>query len=423
MIKKLRKKLFIITTISLTAVFIVLLGVINLFSFFRVRQYADDVLDILIQSDGAFPTKPPEPFEGETEGEVGSGERFNDGFKGDLNKETPFETRFFTYKFNENGEAVFSDISQIALSESQALSYARIAYESGKDKGSIGEYRYATSQANGETLVIIMDCSKQLSTARWVLIYSCIMVFVGIIVVSLIVYFFSGYAIKPVEEAYNKQKRFITDSNHELRTPLAVISANTEVLELEQGENEWITNIKSQITRMDELTKNLTILSRIEEVSKDIERYSIDLSVIAEKTANENKQNALLAELDLKMNIAKDLRIVANENEIKQLINILLNNAVKYATAKTDVSFNVVKQNSKVLIQTVNSFDRPDNCPDNMECIFERFYRLDGARSAVVGGSGIGLSIAKAIVTANKGSITATANGNVISISAIFNAD
>jgi signal transduction histidine kinase len=215
---------------------------------------------------------------------------------------------------------------------------------------------------------------------------------------------FSKKAIKPIIESMEKQKQFITDAGHEIKTPLAIISANADVLELTGGDSEWITSIRNQITRLDKLVKNLLTLSKIDEGNIKMVFTDFDLSKAVFETAGAFEAIAETQKKKFQMELQPGLKYHGDESSIQQLISTLVDNALKYSNVEGSIkiSLNATKKGAK--LEVFNTADEIDKA--NLDKLFGRFYRADSSRSRDTGGYGIGLSIAKSIVEAHHGKIS-----------------
>lgn len=206
-----------------------------------------------------------------------------------------------------------------------------------------------------------------------------------------------------------KQRQFITDAGHELKTPLAIILSNTEALELYQGESKWSRNIREQVGRLDGLTKNLLLLSRMEEHSENVVRESLGLGELTQKMAEPFREPLALRGIGLRMELAETIQISAGREQIERLLSVLLENALKYASDNGEVLITLQQKNDgrkpKAVLRLENTCVKlPTVSP---EALFERFRRGDEARTRKKGGYGIGLAVAKACAEANGGSILA----------------
>ena len=246
---------------------------------------------------------------------------------------------------------------------------------------------------------------------------SCLRVFalsVGLGIVCLFgMYLFvrrlSHRAIEPIAESMEKQRQFITDAGHELKTPLAIILSNTEAMELYQGESKWSRNIRDQVGRLDGLTKNLLLLSRMEEYSENVARESLELGELAQKMTEPFREPLALRGITLRTEFFEKIQISANREQIDRLLSVLLENALKYTSDNGEVTVSLQRKNdgrkSKAVLRVENTCTELPAVPP--EALFERFRRGDEARTRKKGGYGIGLAVAKACAEANGGSIRA----------------
>lgn len=402
MIKKLRLKFALSAIISVLLVLIVLVGGINLLNYNKIVSESDQILKLLSDNNGAFPEfwMFDEPFEPEP------------GRRGNRldSPELAFETRYFSVLFDENGDILITNTGMIsAVSPSRAESYASKVINSGKTKGFIGDYRYSVLRYNddGSVLVVFVDCGLSLSNFRNFLAVSVTISAVCLLIISIAVFLISGKAVKPVAESYEKQKRFITDAGHEIKTPLAIINADSDVLMTEVGEeNEWLTDIKKQTERLTELTNELVLLTKMEEGSSSLVFEKINLSSLVEDQADSFKVLADAGKKDLETDITNDIHINGDKKTIYELLSILLDNAVKYCPEGKKIYVRCYKDDRYARLEVSN--DTSDDISEaNLKNLFDRFYRTDSSRNSETGGHGIGLSIAKAIVEAHKGKISA----------------
>ena len=221
----------------------------------------------------------------------------------------------------------------------------------------------------------------------------------------ILVIVLSKKIVKPVIESYEKQKRFITDAGHEIKTPLTVIDADAEVLEMDCGDNEWLKDIRKQTAKLKDLTNNLIYLSRMEENQDKVVMIDFPISDIVEETAASFQALAVTQEKRFDCEIEPMLTCYGNEQNIQRLLEILLDNALKYSNAGGHISVKLKKNGKGIILSVYNTAEHVSK--ENISHIFERFYRLDESRNSKTGGYGIGLSIANAIVQAHKGKITA----------------
>ncbi len=407
MVKKLRKKFVITATLSLLAILVVMIAIINFSNILSNIREADHLLSILSTNDGHFPQTHPPKENRFDPGNAISFERLN------ITKsaEMPFQSRFFVVWLDESGNVSSTDLSQVAaISEEDAVKYGQLASNSGKEKGMIQSYRYlkATS-GNGSKFIVFVDMTVSLINIYNLLIRSVLVGLLALLAMFILVFMFSTHAVAPVVESLEKQKRFITDAGHELKTPLAVISANIDVLELESGKNEWTASIRNQVKRMNSLVKNLLTLSRMDEERMRVVFSDFDLSKTVEEAAGSFQALAESKGKSYQIDIEKDIHITGDQKSLEQLTCLLLDNAIKYSSDQGNIRISLVK-NKNISLEVSNSCD---SIPEgNLDRLFDRFYRVDTSRSRETGGYGIGLSVARAIATSHGGTIQALRDGD-----------
>ena len=425
MVKKLRRKFVITATLSLLAILVVMIAVINLSNVFGIMREVDGLLDILTVNDGHFPGQLgifdlPEDFQERQNpnGRVPIENRFdpNNPFTfGRLNNtrsaEMPYQSRYFVVYIDSTGNVAATDMSHVAaITESDAINYATQVAQSKKDKGTLHSYRYQkVSKDNGALLIVFLDMSSSLINIFKLLLRSLLVGAFALIAMFILVFMFSSRAVAPVVESLEKQKRFITDAGHELKTPLAVISANIDVLELETGKSEWTTSIRNQIKRMNSLVKNLLTLSRMDEERMHVVFSDFNLSETVKETATSFQTVAEAKNKKFQIDIEDGIHLTGDKNSLNQLASLLLDNAIKYSSENGSIHL-MLSKGKNILLEVSNTCD---SIPDgNLDRLFDRFYRADSSRSRDTGGYGIGLSVARAIATSHGGTIEATRDGD-----------
>lgn len=383
----------------------------------------------------------------------------NDLKRHGISPESQFDTRYFTVTINSKGEVENIDTSKIAsVSSENAAEYAKKLWKSEKKgdgkSGFADNCKYLIVDEAGSTMYIFLSCQRELSTIRAYILASVGISVFGLVVVFIMIYFFSGKILKPVSESYEKQKRFITDASHEIKTPLTIIEANTEVIEMMEGENEWTSSTRKQVARLTSLTEKLVFLSRMDEEATKLEMLEFSLSDAILDTAEPFKAVAGTKGKKLTIDVTDKILYTGDEKTIRQLISILLDNAIKYSGCssagfekgninktklnktklnktklnKTNSNKTTQMQNDYVttidpapeieislkpsgrnrIITVWNTVDETANIKKGrQDILFERFYRTDTSHNSKTGGFGIGLSAAYAIVKAHKGKITA----------------
>ncbi|MDC7292142.1 HAMP domain-containing histidine kinase [Butyrivibrio sp. DSM 10294] len=438
MIKKLRRKFVKTAMLSLLVIIIIMIAFINLVNVHRLVSDADNLLVMLTDNDGEFPDMriiiegqgqsggfPGDPEEDrKNPGGIGKGpknpssndpnalftlEKLNDN----RSREMPYRTRYFYVKFDESGEITTTNTQHIAvIDEETAQSYAQAVYENKDNKGFYHTYRYQQLIApDGKSIIVFTDLSTALVDAYTLLFQSLLIGLFALIAMFILVYLFSGKAVAPVVESLEKQKRFITDAGHELKTPLAVISANVDVLELEAGKSEWTGSIRNQIKRMNSLVKNMLTLSRMDEDVMHVVYSDFDMSSAVKETAESFAPIAEAGEKNFRMDIEEEIHITGDKNAINQLTSLLLDNAMKYSSEKGSVHI-LLSRAKNIVLEVSNTCDSIPS--GNLDKLFDRFYRADSSRSRESGGFGIGLSVARAIAISHGGTIEALKDGDRI---------
>ena len=395
MIRKLQRKFIFIAMMSLILVMLLLVGAINAISFYQMNSKLNGVIKILSENQGQFPKlergRPPlgEPH-----------------FGFEMNEETPFETRYFIVEVKEDGSILQIDTSHIAAVSSENVEeYANKVMSGGKSRGYTGIYKYAVTDQSYGSMIIFIDCRGQIQTITLFLLSSCGVALATLLLVFILVSVFSKIVIKPIIASMEKQKQFITDAGHEIKTPLAIISANADVLELTGGESEWITSIRNQTTRLDKLVKNLLTLSKLDEENIELVFTDFDLSKAVSEIAGPFKTMAETQNKEFLMDIQPGLKLNGDVGSIHQLVSTLVDNAIKYSNKEGTIRISLAATKKGAKIEVYNTVEEIDK--DNLDKLFDRFYRVDSSRSRETGGYGIGLSIASSIVEAHHGKIFA----------------
>ncbi len=399
MIQRLRKKFIGAAMLSLTLVLLVILGGVNIVSFSKTVSDADGILSLLSENQGAFPKHlfpGKEPMRGEPPFE----KRF-------FSPETPYESRFFSVTLNKEGSAVFTDTDNIAAIDQQtADQYAQKVAASGSRSGFYMDYRFRVTEQDGTTRIIFLDCRRSLSAFRTTLLASLAVAALGLLGVFVLLIFFSGRIVKPVAESYEKQRQFITDAGHEIKTPLTVISADADLLELECGGSEWLEDIRRQSQRLTGLTNDLIYLSRMDEEKPVLQMVEFPVSDVVEETAQSFLGLAVQQGKALSIHVQPMLSLVGSEKDIRQLTSILLDNALKYSPEASQVSLTLERSGKSICLSVANDTLEPVE-KEKRNRMFDRFYRLDGSHNSDTGGYGLGLAIAQGIAAAHKGKIRA----------------
>lgn len=423
MIKKLQKKFIISSMAAVTIVLSIIMIIVNGVNYDNIIKSANNLLNILEDNNGVFPRND----------DFINDEFVNDGLNNDkkddkyikdnpgkrpeqmgISKEAPFQTRYFTVEITESGNVDRIDTGKIAaISTETAKEYALALYENNKNEGIIDCYIYRAVKTKSNTMYIFLNVENDLNNFYTFLWTSIAVSITGLFFVLILIIIFSKKIVSPIAQSYEKQKMFITDASHEIKTPLAVIEANTEVLELENGESRWTKSTKEQVERLSELTEKLVFLAKMDEAKKALVMTEISLSDVVYEIAEGFMGIAKTKEKKFEIDVKPDVKIKADEKSIIQLISILIENAFKYSDDEGNIKVTVNNNGKHAEIVVKNTADNLK--AGDYSILFERFYRLDSSRNSSMGGSGIGLSIAKAIVDAHRGKIRAySKDGNEI---------
>ncbi len=333
----------------------------------------------------------------------------------DESQDFQYSTRYFAVIYDETGSVTDVIINHIStVDEKEAVSFAEKVKDSFFSFGSSGLYFYKRASLDSDTIVVFLDSRNQVATNSRLLYTSLIVLGLGLIIVFFIMNHMSYQIIQPEIENVRRQEQFITNASHELKTPLAVIRANTEVEQMLHGEDEWNQSTLKQIDRMTGLIQNLVLICRAQEKSEDSQAILVNASKVFEETVKTYIPVATQDGKSLTYNISPDLMILGEESEIRQLITLLLDNAIKYCDEKGQIQVNCsVKGRSPIRLTVSNSYAEGANV--NYDRFFDRFYRQDESRNIDRGGFGIGLSIAESLVQKYRGTLNASWKDGIIS--------
>ncbi|MGN0482508.1 MAG: sensor histidine kinase [Lachnospiraceae bacterium] len=327
-------------------------------------------------------------------------------------QEKVLSSRFFWVMFTESGDIIDEELSQITtLTQTEAEEIAQNIYSAWqKNNTTAGTtkhlyYRVLNHKHGPGVRILFLDTTLQFYSRMMMLLVS---VFIGCICwifMLLLAIFLSKRAIRPIAENIKRQKQFVTNAGHEIKTPLAIILANTEAMELHQGESKWSKNIREQITRLTGLTQNLLSLARMDEQT-DVILNDVNLSTLTETVLQPFYESTALRGILIFTEVDPGITLQANEECLRQLLSILFDNAAKYTNENGQIDVELQKNDGQISLFVKNTCEiLPDAAPEKL---FDRFYRGDHARTQKSGGYGIGLSVAKAIVQLHHGQILPT---------------
>lgn len=432
--RRLRRKFILVAMGAVTVVLALIIAGINIVNYSHVCKTADARLDYILAGKGSIDwTDEPKTDPGDGKdvagnGGAAAGENGDDGaginlehvpvrhFEG-MTAESPFDTRYFTVSI-AGGQVVDINTARIAaVGTKRASRIASELHSKGWTSGFSGNYRYIATVQGEETTYVFVDCSRELASFHSFLGASAAISCIGWLAVLAIVTVASGAVIRPMVESYSKQKRFITDASHEIKTPLAVIDAANEVQEIESGESEWTQSIHEQVARLTALTERLVFLARMDEGSAGFTMAAIDLSEAVDKAAAPFESVAVSRGKRLSTSIASGVRAHADAAAVAQVVELLLDNATRYASEGSviELSLRAVSRGAGKGAAELVVSNAVDELPEgDLDRLFDRFYRADVSRSSKTGGSGVGLSVVRAIAEAHGGSAAVSGHDHQI---------
>lgn len=401
MIAKLQKRFVRIAMLSVLLVMLLLSVIVDVTSLVSTNSRLNEVLSFIAENQGSFPSQ--------QRGEHPEGERPGRRPNDPINIETPFSTRFFVLHYNDAGELEDADLNSIAaVTEENVDHYLSIALKHGEGYGYVSGYKYLVVHTGEDrNMAVFLDCYQDLLSIKGQLTGSAAAIVFCTLMTYVLLRLFSRRAIDPVVRSAEQQKQFITDAGHELKTPLTVITTCLSVLEMETGKNKWIDKIQAQTDKMRDLVNDLVTLSRMDEERPPVIMADFDISAAVAETAESFADSAQAAGLTLEQDIESGLSYHGDEAQIRQLCSILLDNAMKYALDSAPVRIGLKKEKAGVVLRCLNACAELPQ--EELNKLFDRFYRPDKSRSSETGGFGIGLSIARSIAQAHKGTIKAAA--------------
>ena len=400
-IRRLRRKFILISTTTVIIIVVGVLGLVNTIAYMRVYTHIESNLMYLAQNNKNLMPKEMLQNSNSLFGEIDWSENTPD---------FPYQIRFFSLLMEENGKIKELNLKNIAaFTEKEAIEYASFVLNSGRTTGFFKKDRatYAfliTENKNNDVAIVIMDCTPDISIVedfmRVSITLGCLSTLLYVIILAIL----SNFAIKPFVRNVENQKRFITNAGHELKTPIAIISANTEAMELINGKNQWTESILKQVRRLSKMINDLIILAKVgEKTESEIIFTKINFSEIAIEVVKSFEQMAIEQKKQLEYKIEPDVFIKSEGKCLYELINILVDNAVKYCDDGGSVQTELITKKKEVILSVSNNYADGKNV--DYSRFFERFYRGDISHSSEKAGYGIGLSIANELVQLLKGKI------------------
>lgn len=334
-----------------------------------------------------------------------------------LTEEALASERYFSVRLTKEGKTIDLEMDHInSMDDEAAEELAEEAAAAGTREGHVGRYRFRRidDAAAGGSRYVFLDTGQQQKAVLRTLAVTIIVGAVTWLLMLLLVIFLSKRAILPIAQNIERQKQFVTDAGHEIKTPLAIIQANADVLELRMGDNKWISNIRSQVTRLSSLTQNLLTLSRMEEGdTSSVPTTLFDTGEAMREVVETFRELAQTRGLKIEESAESGVRMRWHRESFVRLISILMENAVKYAQEGGTISIVLKKEGKEAVVVQKNPVT--EKMKEDPDRLFDRFYRADKARTQSSGGSGIGLSVARAVTEQAGGHIHAVyESGQVI---------
>lgn len=440
MMKKLRAKFIRITMLSVALVLLVLSLIVNAANFISTNRDLNQKLNMIYENQGMIPAgrtgeeqaEPPEeaaaaeepvapppdddhmpPEDGEKPGSQPERPR------GPFNAETPYSTRYFYLRFDAEGILDSGDFSHIAaVTEDNADTYIKAALQHGAGYGFYtSDYKFrVVVEGENRYIAVFLDCYQELRAVRTLAVWSAVSYAVCLALVYILVVLLSRRAIDPVVRASERQKQFITDAGHELKTPITVIGTSLKLLEMEVGQQKWIDKARAQNEKLRELVQSLITLCKYDEETSPLRMQSFAVSDAVTDTAESFADFAQSRGHTIRATAAPELFYCGDEAAVRQLLPILLDNAIRYAAPETEIRILLEQMKCGVKLTVSNMCEQAPE--GDLNRLFDRFCRPDASRTAATGGFGIGLSIAKSICEVHHGQIRASMQGNVISFTA-----
>ena len=398
MFKKSRRRIVAAIMSILVALWAGTLGIIYASSYYDMKRQNEQMLQAHAQMyvlpqhfEGMMP--PGRPIPG---GDHGS----KPGFDPEAPK---FQlSTFYTVAISYDGIVLEIQNEPATVYTDDALEQmAKSIIKDTKSTGVLDNLTFLKTDKNGYTLVAFMDNTVVNESAITLFRYTLIFGGVALVAFFFLSRFLAKKIVAPLEESYQKQRQFISDAGHELKTPISVVSANAELLSRELGGNQWLRNIQYENERMGVLVSQLLNLARTENVTPQMAHIDFSRLVAGEVLPFESV--AFEKGLVLNTGIASGVVVEGNASQLKQLSSILLDNAIRHSKADGEEGLTLTKDHGIAELSVINKGDEIP--PEHRERIFERFYRMDTARNGEDKHYGLGLAIAKAIVNAHRGQI------------------
>ncbi|MCR5715946.1 MAG: HAMP domain-containing histidine kinase [Lachnospiraceae bacterium] len=431
-IQRLKNKFITTAMLSFFIVMTFIATCIYYFNHIITRHQIRETLEYIVDNEGVLPTN-YENIETQEGGDnvgqvleknelITQLEKFFGAESEYFSEDFYYATRYFAVLYDENGEVMHVVTSHMAAIESeQALLYANTVMNRWFTFGSFDDFYYMVDDLeSGGKIVVILDCGTQISISRRIVQLACILIGFGMCVSLFIIRSWASRIVQPEIQNAELQKSFITNASHELKTPLAVIRANTEMVEMVSGENEWTKSTLAQVDRLTGLIQNLVMVTRANENDSKADRTQIDFSAIANDTLHSYEAVAIQEQKTLTGDILPEITILAHEGDIRQITTLLIDNAIKYCDEQGEIRVVLRKNRKGKLVQLLVSNSYAGGEGVDYSRFFDRFYRGDESHNVDKEGYGIGLSIAQGLMNRYHGGIDVAWKDGIITFICTF---
>lgn len=397
-LQRLRLRIIFVAMASILGALLVIFGVVNVWNYLNSIERVDFFIETIYEHGGSFPALP------QTDGPY------------QITLETPFETRYFVVGFDDERQIRWVDLDHIAaIDEESADQAARAILSGGQDRGYRDSYRYRVfTDKDGSGMVIAVDCHQQIQASRNLMGISAAVIGACMLLALVLAIPFSKRILRPYFRNLERQKRFVTDASHELKTPVAIIAANTDLMEAIDGETQWTQSTKKQAARLTELISDLIELARADEPDAAASFVDVDMGAVAERAVEDFMPIAESQGKAIALTAEGELTVRGDEGSLERLVSVLLDNAIKHGDDRGTVSVSLYGARRDATLAVRNPAS--ELAEDETAHLFDRFYRPDESRERKTGGYGIGLSIARSIAERHGGSICARKIGQDLEI-------
>ncbi len=401
MIKKMKLKFIMIAGIAVVVVLFIVLGLVNGINYYNNLYESYQTLEVILDNEGFLPASQSEVW-------------MHDII---FTEDSQFEERYFYAIVDGDDSIIMMNMDFIAsLKQEDVDKLVKKVMKRDDYRGLIrmGKTTYCYMRRrneNGFYDLAVLNFTPRMMASHNLLRFSLTVGLASLLLFILIISIAARKAIEPMANNIQAQKQFITNASHELKTPLAVISANVEVIEMMEGKNEWTESTLKQVSRMSELISRLVVLSRLQE-KEQITLSDVDFSEVAEEAVQEYGAVICTDGKNLEKNLEKGLHVLADRSGLRELVSILTDNAAKYCDDKGTVRVNLTRKGKTAVLTVAN--DYADGAGVDYSRFFERFYREDQSHNSEKKGFGIGLSMAESITEMFRGKIGAFWKDGVI---------